>query len=224
MATLKIEDDITDLIVALIEASDVKISDSPDELRQCCDGVCRTVVEHGLPGGDERRTAVRDLLRSGGFKPAGRNKPAQEYLLRTVTQEDSLPGISNAVDLINMISLQAGLPISLVSLDRVGTMLTLRFGRPDEAFVFNQAGQELALDGLICLCANADGEPEPVGSPVKDSMKAKVDAMDHHLLACIYGSQKAISLGELRDSAEQLGEGFTRFCGASGYRLTLLPP
>ena len=223
MVTLKIEDGIADLIVALVEAADLEISDSPIELRQCCDDACRAVVEDGLPGGDERRTAVRDLLRSGGFKPAGRNKPAQEYLLRTASQDGSLPAISNAVDLINMISLQGGLPISLVSLDRVGTTLSLRFGRPDEAFVFNQAGQKLALNGLICLCANADGGSEPVGSPVKDSMKAKVDTTDHHLLACIYGAQKAISLGELRDWAEQLGEGFTRFCGASGYRLTLLP-
>jgi DNA/RNA-binding domain of Phe-tRNA-synthetase-like protein len=223
MVILKIEDEIVDLVVALVEATDVKISDSSNELRQRCDDVCRAVAEHGLPGGDERRTAVRDLLRTGGFKPAGRNKPAQEYLLRTVKQDGSLPAISNAVELINMISLQAGLPISLVSLDRVGTALSLRFGRPDEAFVFNPAGQELALDGLICLCADAEGESDPVGSPVKDSMKAKVDATDHHLLACIYGSQKAMSLGELRDWAEQLGDGFTRFCGASGYRLALLP-
>jgi DNA/RNA-binding domain of Phe-tRNA-synthetase-like protein len=223
MVILKIEDEIADLVVASVEATDVEISDSSDELRKCCDNVCRTVAERGLPGGDERRTAVRDVLRTGGFKPAGRNKPAQEYLLRAVKQDGSLPAISNAVELINMISLQAGLPISLVSLDRVGRALSLRFGRPDEAFVFNQAGQELALDGLICLCADAEGESDPVGSPVKDSMKAKVDATDHHLLACIYGSQKAISLGELRDWAEQLGDGFTRFCRASGYRLTLLP-
>ncbi len=222
MANVKIEDKIPDLAVALIEATDVNIADSPDELRNRCDDVCRTVAEHGLPGGDERRTAVRDLLRSGGFKPAGRNKPAQEYLLRTVSEGGALPAISNAVDLINMISLQAGLPISLVSLDRVGTTLTLRFGRTDEAYVFNQTGQELALNGLICLCADADGETEPVGTPVKDSMRAKVDATDHHALACIYGSQKAIPSHELRERTEQLGEGFTQYCGASGYRLTLL--
>ena len=223
MVNVKVEDEIADLIVALVEATNVEISDSSKELRDRCDDVCRAVAEHGLPGGDQRRTAVRDLLRTGGFKPAGRNKPAQEYLLRTVKQDGSLPVISNTVELINMISLQAGLPISLVSLNRVGTMLTLRFGRPGEAFVFNQAGQELSVNGLLCLCADADGESDPVGSPVKDSMKAKVDATDDHLLACIYGSRKAISPGELRDRAEQLGEGFMRFCGASGYKLTVLP-
>lgn len=223
MVNVKIEDDIPDLVVALIEAADVSIADSPDELRKRCDDVCRTVAEQGLPGGNERRTAIRDLLRSGGFKPAGRNKPAQEYLLRTVKDGGALPAISNAVDLINMISLRGGLPISLVSLHRVGTTLTLRFGRPDEAYVFNQTGQELALNGLICLCSNADGQTEPVGTPVKDSMKAKVDVTDHHLLACIYGSQKAIPSDELRLWAEQLGEGFTQYCGATGYRLTLLP-
>ena len=40
---------------------------------------------------------VRDLLRAGGFKPAGRSKPASEYLVRAAG-EGKLAGINLVVD------------------------------------------------------------------------------------------------------------------------------
>jgi len=52
-------------------------------------------------------------------------------LLKAAADEGALPNISNAVDLINLISLQAGLPISLVSLDLIGVRLSLRLGAAD---------------------------------------------------------------------------------------------
>src|SRR5881392_2583557 len=58
------------------------------------------------------RTAVRDLLRKGGFKPTGRSKPASEYLLRAVG-DGTLSSINLAVDVCNVVSLHSGLPIDL---------------------------------------------------------------------------------------------------------------
>src|SRR5215212_8369808 len=67
---------------------------------------------------DEVRAAVRDLLRRGGFKPAGRGKPASEYLAAAFA-EDRFPRINALVDTCNVVSLHTGLPISLVDVDRL---------------------------------------------------------------------------------------------------------
>src|SRR3569623_3755670 len=66
---------------------------------------------------DTVRAEVRALLRHGGFKPAGRSKPASAYL-HAVQQEGKFPTINAAVDACNVVSLHSGLPISLVDLDR----------------------------------------------------------------------------------------------------------
>jgi DNA/RNA-binding domain of Phe-tRNA-synthetase-like protein len=223
MFQLRIPDDIPQLLVAVVEAEDVVIQAASDELRRVCEDAVRRVLTGGMAGGEPRRRAVRDLLRSGGFKPSGRSKPAQEYLLRTVQEAGVLPAISNAVDLINLLSLQSGLPISLVSLDRVGPQLAIRFGRPGERFVFNRAGQELSLDGLLCLCAEREGVSEPVGTPVKDSLQAKVDETDRHVVACIYASRTAVPRDELGSWSEQLAAGFARHCAAAALRTLVLP-
>ncbi|MBL4687596.1 MAG: hypothetical protein JKY37_23575, partial [Nannocystaceae bacterium] len=108
----------------------------------------------------ERRTAVRDLLRHGGHKPSGRGKPASEFLLRAAG-EDKLGSINLAVDLCNVTSLHSRLPISVVDLDRVHAPLRLAIAGDDASYVFNPSGQEIRLTGLLCLhdaegpCANA---------------------------------------------------------------------
>jgi DNA/RNA-binding domain of Phe-tRNA-synthetase-like protein len=215
MTSVTIQPDVRGLAAALVEAVDVRIAEADPALRKLCLDAAARVAAEGPEGGDARRTAVRDLLRRGGYKPSGRSKPAQEYLLRTVSDEGALPTISNAVDLINVVSLQSGLPISLVSLDRVGDQLVLRYGQPGESYVFNRSGQELDVKGLLCLCAaEADGS-RPVGSPVKDSMLAKVDQTDRRILACIFAPQDPITPDELHVWAQQLADGFTRFCRAS---------
>jgi DNA/RNA-binding domain of Phe-tRNA-synthetase-like protein len=223
MIEVTIESRLPGLTVALVEAVGVRIEAASAELRELCDRVAQAAAQDGLTGGDARRQAIRSLLRSGGFKPSGRNKPAQEYLLRTATDEGKLPSISNAVDLINLVSLQSGLPISLVSLDRLGVQLSLRVGIPGERFVFNRTGQELDVEGLLCICTAGLGGSQPVGSPVKDAMQAKVTDEDRHLLACIYASSDAVLPEELRRWGEDLAQGFRRFCGAVQAEAAILP-
>jgi DNA/RNA-binding domain of Phe-tRNA-synthetase-like protein len=222
MIPLKLESHLADLRVALVESSGVQIEAAGAELRQLCDAAARA-APGVMAGGDARRQAVRRLLRAGGFKPSGRNKPAQEYLLRTATEAGQLPAISNAVDLINLVSLRSGLPISLVSLDRVSAPLVLRIGAPGEKFVFNRAGQELDVEGLLSICAASPGGGDPVATPVKDSMRAKVNEQDQHLLACVYASHQAVSGEELSGWTDELAEGFQRFCGATHVEKGILP-
>ena len=128
------------------------------------------------PEWESRREAVRGLLRRGGFKPSGRSKPAQEYLLRCL-YDGNFPRINPAVDCLNAISVRIGLPISMLDKSRFPDALRVRVGRREENYVFNSVGQELDLNGLITVCGGLEAA-EPLGSPVKDSMAGKITVVE----------------------------------------------
>lgn len=212
MIDLSIDRSVRGLILGLVLAEGVSIEAAPSELRGHCDEVAHRAAANDRP---QRRLEVRNLLRMGGFKPSGRSKPAQEYLLRTIGETGSLPAIYNAVDCLNAVSVESGLPISLISLERVEPPLVVRYGAQGENFVFNSAGQTIDLAGLICLCGQVSGVPAPAGSPVKDSLVAKVTTHDRRLLACIYAPAGEVTQTEAGDWASRLAEQFTRWCSAS---------
>lgn len=220
---LTIDPQVQNLAVGLIEAQGVAIRPpEPAQVHECQRDV-KGVIENGPEGGDERRQAVRTLLRLGGFKPSGRNKPAQEYLLRAAGAAGQWPLILNVVDVLNVVSLQSGLPISLLALDRLHVPLTIRYGRQGESFVFNQAGQELKVEGLICICQGAAEESEPVGTPVKDSLLGKVAVEDSHVLACIFAPRSAVAADQLQCWTDRLAAGFCKWCAPESIITTLVP-
>ncbi len=215
MLRLKVLEEVKGLAIGAVSLQNVTVEELSEELKREYQKKLELVKEKGMAGGDERRTAVRKLLKSGGFKASGRNKPAQEYLWRSLSQ-DNWPFIYNVVDAINLHSVTIGLPISLLSSDRVGTELLVRYGRPGEKFVFNRAGQELDVKGLICIASlQLDGggtDGVPVGSPVKDSMAGKVSPEDRNLSAFIYAPVSAVELKELELYTHQLAELFEKSC------------
>ncbi len=131
---------------------------------------------------EELRLAVRNMLRHWGHKPAGRGKPASEYLVRAVNQGE-LNSINVAVDVCNAVSLHSGFPIAMVDLDRARPPFRVSPGHPDEGYVFNASGQEMALKGLVCL-RDAAG---PCANPVKDAQRTKTDAGTTRTLTVIWG-------------------------------------
>jgi DNA/RNA-binding domain of Phe-tRNA-synthetase-like protein len=153
-----------------------------------------------------RFDAVRELLRRGGYRPAGRNKPAHEYLWRTFQSDGALPRILNAVDVLNAVSLQSCLPISLLATARVGETLRMRYGRANESFVFNRSGQSLDLEGLVVACSEHD---VPLGTPVKDSMLGKLTEEDRQCIAVIYAPADVTSREELDRFVRLLDEGLS---------------
>lgn len=131
---------------------------------------------------DALRTAVRDMLRHGGYKPTGRGKPASEYLLRTA-QERGLASINCAVDLCNVVSLHSGFPISVIDTALAGLPLVIRIADAGSDYVFNPAGQTIDVSGLVCLhdaagaCANA----------VKDAQRTKTSGATMQTLSILWG-------------------------------------
>lgn len=142
-------------------------------------------AEAPLRSDDEVRAAVRRLLRLGGFKPSGRNKPASEYLIRAATQ-GALGSINAPVDACNVASLHSGLPISVVDLERATAPLRVAVADPETHYVFNASGQVIDVGGLLCLfdaegaCANA----------VKDAQRTKTTPQTTRTLSLVWGTRE----------------------------------
>lgn len=196
------------LLAAVAVATDVVVRPSSDSLRAQLEALIEERKASEFPT-QEIKDAVRNLLKSGGYKPSGRNKPASEYLAQAA-REGRFPFINNLVDINNFVSLKTGLPISLLDKEAIGENLLLRFGREGERYVFNSGGQEIELKGLICAC-NGDKD-EPLGNAVKDSMTGKIKEHTTNVAAVIY----APNSGELSRVAKEQIATFAELLGSEG--------
>jgi len=136
---------------------------------------------------------VRDLLRARGYKPTGRGKPASEYLVRAAT-EGALASINAAVDACNVVSLHAGLPISVVDLDRAAGAVRIDVGAAGDRYVFNAGGQEIDVAGLPCVF-DAEG---PCANAVRDSHRTKTRGETTRTLSVVWAPA---DLATRRDAA-----------------------
>ena len=146
--------------------TDQLISDSPDHIRS-----------------EEGRSAIRRMLRHGGYRPAGRGKPASEYLMAAARRQ-SLSSINPAVDAINAASLHGGVPISVIDLALTTPAFRVGICGEGERYVFNSAGQEIDLEGLLCL-HDAAG---PCANGVKDAQRTKTGPQTEKVLGVLWGS------------------------------------
>ncbi len=130
---------------------------------------------------EQVRLDVRDALRTAGYKPTGRGKPASEYLLRAAA-ENGLDPINLPVDACNAVSLHSRFPISVVDLDRASPPFRIQVAGEDDSYVFNPSGQEIRLAGLPCLF-DAIG---PCGNAVKDAQRTKTDHQTRRTLSVLW--------------------------------------
>jgi DNA/RNA-binding domain of Phe-tRNA-synthetase-like protein len=174
----------------------------------------------------ERKAAVRNMLRFGKYKPAGRSKPSSEYLLAAALEGDSPPGgfplVNGPVDANNAVSLEWGYPASVFDLATTGPELYLRRGRPGESYVFNRSGQTIELEDLVVACRRApDGSWEPCGNPVKDAMATKVFEEARDIAAILY-APAAEGAAPLEACAERFAGLLRAECGASAAGFTVV--
>jgi DNA/RNA-binding domain of Phe-tRNA-synthetase-like protein len=156
----------------------------------------------------ERKAAVRNMLRFGAYKPAGRSKPSSEYLLAAALEE-SFPLVNSPVDVNNAVSLESGYPASIFDTDLCGSNLLLRRGLPGESYVFNPSGQIIDLKDLLCVC-RAEGESWlPCGNPVKDAMATKTRESTRNVAAVLYAP-----VSEPRAVLDAAAERFANLLGA----------
>ncbi|MEJ2421005.1 MAG: phenylalanine--tRNA ligase beta subunit-related protein [Acidobacteriota bacterium] len=179
-----------------------------DEIRRAVDQVAASAAS---PEREAVRKEVRDMLRFGRYKPTGRGKPASEYLVREAVQ-DTFPVINALADINNLVSLETGLPISIIDLDRAGALeFRLRRGKPGESYVFNPSGQVIDLADLQLLSAGPDDRP--VATPDKDCQATKTDGGTCNALAVIYAP--TARAGEAASAAARMADLFTSCCGGA---------
>lgn len=209
--TIRIDVPDPDLVVGVVEAEGATVAPASPALAA---DVAAAVAARGAgPWPPENvRAAVRDLLRRGGYKPTGRGKPASEYLAQAAAKNE-FPAINNAVDALNLVSLDTGIPISLVDVDLAGPgALVLRRGAAGESFVFNAGGQTIDVAGLVCVARDGGA---CIANPVKDSMETKLRPESRRFVAVLYASRTAFSEADVRAAAERLAGLLTRECGAA---------
>ena len=158
------------------------------------------------------RRDTRSLLRHGGYKPSGRGKPSAEYLARANLESD-LPSINVAVDTCNALSLHSALPISVVDLDLL--LPPLRVATVEHgSYVFNSSGQEIQLDGLLCLM-DATG---PRANAVKDCHETKTHGETDAILSVVWGSNQHA------DHCERVLEAFMALMAGAGAAVERVGP
>jgi DNA/RNA-binding domain of Phe-tRNA-synthetase-like protein len=194
----------TDFVAGIVIARGVRMGEAPAELARRLDElVARRAGEDFPPAGV--KDAVREMLRRGGFKPSGRNKPASEYLAQAA-REGRFPRINNLVDVNNLVSLESGLPVSLLDLEALGERAEIRYGREGESYVFNAAGQSIELKGLVCVCTVEGETSAAVGNPIKDSMAGKLKVGTRGVVGVVYGSRDAVTEPEMTRLVERFRE------------------
>lgn len=134
---------------------------------------------------DAARQAVRAMLRTHGYKPSGRGKPASEYLVRAASEEN-LDSINLPVDLCNATSLNWQIPISVIDLERAGEPFRILVPDDDASYVFNASGQQIKLNGIPCLF-DADGA---CANAVRDSQRTKTSPATRRTLSVVWGSRE----------------------------------
>jgi DNA/RNA-binding domain of Phe-tRNA-synthetase-like protein len=137
-----------------------------------------------LTKSEELRGAIRDVLRHAGYKPTGRGKPASEYLVRAA-EENALRSINAAVDVCNLTSLHSGIPISVIDLDLGMEPFRIGPGEASSRYVFNASGQEIDVEGLLCL-HDASG---PCANAVKDAQRTKTSGATTRTLSIYWGAR-----------------------------------
>ena len=200
MIPITFEIELPDLLLGVVESRSVPKGPADAALASEVDTAARRTPAPS----DSVKNAVRDLLRVGGYKPAGRGKPASEYLAQAADRGE-FPRISHIVDALNLVSLESQLPISLLDADRVmdGTeALVIRFGQSGESYVFNAVGHAIDVEGLV-LVARQNGAA--LGNPVKDSMLAKTTDTTSNTIAFIWGSRRALDEAGMQQVCGRLG-------------------
>lgn len=177
-------------------------------------------AEHQRPPQEALTKSVRDLFRHGKYKPTGRGKPASEYLVKAA-REGRFPRINNLVDINNLISLQSGLPISLVDLGRAGTsQFVLRHGREGEAYVFNATGQTIEVQDLIVVARLP--QDEACANAVKDSMLSKLTDEAEDVMAVLYAPETLLT--ELSAATQRFAALLSQWGGATEVHSAVLAP
>lgn len=145
--------------------------------------LCRTYREQyeGAPPGKVPDVEwARRLYSAVGIDPT-RYRPSSEALLRRALKGETPYQINTLVDACNWCSLDYLLPIGLYDTDRLSGPITIRLGRPEEAYEGIRKGI-VHVGGRLCVADDFGA----FGSPSADSLRASIMPATRHALAILF--------------------------------------
>jgi DNA/RNA-binding domain of Phe-tRNA-synthetase-like protein len=184
------------LMLGVIEVRGGAVHEASTALQERAAALAQKLGADGYAIPEQARVAVRQVLKSGGFSPTGRNRPAQELLLNDLQERGGFHHINNVVDVNNVFSLETLLPISIFDAAKLSAPIIMRIATEGEGYVFNQSGQYMDVKrSIICCHSPQDAGPEgaPIGSPVKDCLATKIYDGASHYVGVIYGTTELYS-------------------------------
>ena len=204
---IEIDCELTGFRFGFVRVTQVEVSPASEQLTQEIEA-CISNVEVN----EHLKSAVRDMLRFGKYKPTGRGKPACEYLFKAAKNE-KFPRINNLVDALNLVSVSHQLPISVIDTDLAkSSEFRIRRGKGDESYVFNSGGQVIGLTDLL-LVASLPGDTA-CANPIKDSLRTKLRDDTRNVFAVLYGTPEIEA--QIRAATEQLAKLYEECCGNEG--------
>lgn len=207
------------LRIGCLEAFNINVKPSSEKYQHTINNDIQEMLSPGYAYPDNMQKGVRSLLKTFGFHPSGRSRPASEYLFKDLTNRGSFNYINNIVDINNHISLKYKLPISVFDLDKSGLDLCLRVGNDTEEYVFNKEGQILTLKKLL-LVAKTGGEA--IGTPVKDSQATKVFEPTKKIAFFVYSSSNITSKEEMDKILKEISKYLQEEAGATDISTAVL--
>ena len=210
------------LLLGIVEITGGTLGESSAELQQACSELATQVCAEDFSLDEGRRSSVRKVLKLAGFSATGRNKPAQEFLLADVRERGAFNLINNCVDVNNYVSLKHCLPISILDAGKLDGRLTARIANEGEGYVFNNAGHLIDMKKSICLC-RGEGDGEPTGGPVKDSMATKIFEGATDYIAVLYASTEGFSRDDVQAAVDEMATLLARETGGTVVRQQVLP-
>ncbi len=155
-----------------------------------------------VPGASEARA----LYKAVGIDPT-KTRPSNEALLRRALRGETLYRINTLVDALNLVSLREQIPFGLYDLERVRPPVTLRKGRPGEAY-----------EGIRKGMVNVEGRPALVdgegafGNPSSDSLRTSITLATTGALVVAYAPASWRD-DRLNGLITRTAETLVRFCG-----------
>ncbi|MFZ0391306.1 MAG: phenylalanine--tRNA ligase beta subunit-related protein [Calditrichia bacterium] len=147
---------------------------------------------------------ARRLYYSMGMEPT-RIRPSSEALLRRVLKGKPLYQVNSIVDVCNYCSLSFLLPVGLYDIQKISGEVTLRLGKPGEAYT-GIGKDEVYLGGRLTL-ADEEG---PFGNPSSDSSRTAIDLSTTNILAVIFAPGE-YPPEKLKDHLQFFSETMLRF-------------
>jgi DNA/RNA-binding domain of Phe-tRNA-synthetase-like protein len=193
---LAVAPELRDLVcLGVVRADGVVVRDEAPDVWAEVDRIAADLrSRHGgkAPADIPELQPARELYRRTGEDPT-KVRPSSEALLRRILRGEALYRINSLVDVINLCSLEFLLPIGLYDADRIVGAVTVRLGRPGEAYdslgkgVFSVAGRLALFDAW-----------GPFGGPTNDSRRTAITEQTTRCLAVIFapGSYSARRMDE----------------------------